>query len=191
MTLVRVCSHWLEKKFLGEYGKTQSHKGNCRCSRHCLGESSDIRSRLRSNLDGEDEQSLVNELPRVPGWPRRVSVCASSARGLRARGGQPFCNWDVTAPCCFSSGATIPNGTEGPDRSGRCACAGVQAKRRRQRADVQLFGASGEDRKAGLTWADGRPIKVWRSNLSELPLKRIDTQVDVRAWDLITLRIET
>jgi alpha-mannosidase len=56
---------------------------------------------------------------------------------------------------------------------------------------VQLFGASGQDRKAGLTWADGIPIKVWRSNLSELPLERIDTQVDVPGWDLITLRIET
>jgi alpha-mannosidase len=56
---------------------------------------------------------------------------------------------------------------------------------------VRLFGAAGEDRKAGLTWTDGRPIKVWRSNLSELPLERIDTHVDVPAWDLITLRIET
>jgi alpha-mannosidase len=56
---------------------------------------------------------------------------------------------------------------------------------------VRLFGAAGEDRKAGLTWMDGKPIKVWRSNLSELPLERIDTQVDVHAWDLITLRIET
>src|SRR5258708_215107 len=56
---------------------------------------------------------------------------------------------------------------------------------------VRLFGAAGEGRKAGLTWTDGRPIKVWRSNLSELPLERIDTQVDVPAWDLITLRIET
>ena len=56
---------------------------------------------------------------------------------------------------------------------------------------VRLFGAAGEERKAGLTWSDGRPIKVWRSNLSELPLERIDTQVDVPAWDLITLRIET
>ena len=55
VTLVRVCSHWLERKFLAEYGKAQSHKGNCRCSRHCLGESSDISSRLRSNLDGEVE----------------------------------------------------------------------------------------------------------------------------------------
>jgi hypothetical protein len=56
---------------------------------------------------------------------------------------------------------------------------------------VRLFGAAGEDRKASLTWADGRPIKVWRSNLSELPLEKIDAQVDVPAWDLITLRIET
>jgi len=56
---------------------------------------------------------------------------------------------------------------------------------------VRLFGAAGEGRKAGLTWADGRSIRVWRSNLSEQPLERIDTQVDVPAWDLITLRIET
>jgi alpha-mannosidase len=55
---------------------------------------------------------------------------------------------------------------------------------------VRLFGAAGEDRKVGLTWAEGRTIKVWRSNLSELPLEKIDTQVDVPAWDLITLRIE-
>jgi alpha-mannosidase len=55
---------------------------------------------------------------------------------------------------------------------------------------VRLFGASGEDRKARLTWADGRGIEVWRSNLQEQPLERIDTQVDVPAWDLITLRIE-
>jgi alpha-mannosidase len=56
---------------------------------------------------------------------------------------------------------------------------------------VRLFGASGQDRKTGLTWADGRPIKVWRSNLSEQPLERIDALVDVPGWDLITLRIET
>ena len=48
LTLVR-------KEVLAKYGKTQRHKGNCRCSRHCLGESSDISSRLRSNLDGEVE----------------------------------------------------------------------------------------------------------------------------------------
>jgi alpha-mannosidase len=55
---------------------------------------------------------------------------------------------------------------------------------------VRLFGAAGEDRKAGLTWADGRPIKVWRSNLREQPLELLPAQVPVPAWELVTLRIE-
>jgi alpha-mannosidase len=55
---------------------------------------------------------------------------------------------------------------------------------------VRLFGASGENRKASLTWTDGTPIKVWRSNLREQPLERLGTQVDVPAWELVTLRIE-
>jgi len=55
---------------------------------------------------------------------------------------------------------------------------------------VRLFGAAGEGRKAGLTWTDGRPIKVWRSKLREEPLEQLPTQVHVRAWDLVTLRIE-
>jgi alpha-mannosidase len=56
---------------------------------------------------------------------------------------------------------------------------------------VRLFGAAGESRKANLTWTDGTPIKVWRSDLGEQPLERLNTQVDVPAWDLITLRVET
>ncbi len=55
---------------------------------------------------------------------------------------------------------------------------------------VRLFGAGAEDRTAGLTWADGRPIKVWRSNLREQPLEQLSTEVHVPAWDLVTLRIE-
>jgi len=55
---------------------------------------------------------------------------------------------------------------------------------------VQLFGAAGEDRTAGLTWADGRSIKVWRSNLREEPLEQLTTQVHVPAWELVSLRIE-
>jgi len=55
---------------------------------------------------------------------------------------------------------------------------------------VQLFGAAGEERKAGLTWTDGRPIKVWRSNLREQPLEQIPTQVRVPAWELVTLRLD-
>src|SRR5258707_15253456 len=55
---------------------------------------------------------------------------------------------------------------------------------------VQLFGASGQDRKAGLTWADGRAIKVWRSNLREQPLEQLSKEVHVPAWQLVALRIE-
>src|SRR5277367_111156 len=56
---------------------------------------------------------------------------------------------------------------------------------------VRLFGASGEDRRANLTWADHTPIKIWRSDLREQPLDRLGTQVEVPAWELVTLRIET
>ena len=55
---------------------------------------------------------------------------------------------------------------------------------------VRLFGASGEHRTASLAWSDSAPIKVWRSDLREQPLERLGTQVDVPAWELVTLRIE-
>jgi alpha-mannosidase len=55
---------------------------------------------------------------------------------------------------------------------------------------VRLFGAAGEDRTVGLTWTDGRPIKVWRSNLREQSLEPLATKVRVPAWELVTLRIE-
>jgi hypothetical protein len=55
---------------------------------------------------------------------------------------------------------------------------------------VRLFGAAGESRKANLTWTDDTPIKVWRSDLRERPLEQLGTQVEVPAWELVTLRIE-
>ena len=55
---------------------------------------------------------------------------------------------------------------------------------------VRLFGAAGEDRKVGLIWTDGRPIRVWRSDLSEQPLEQFPAQVPVAAWELVILRIE-
>jgi alpha-mannosidase len=55
---------------------------------------------------------------------------------------------------------------------------------------VRLFGAAGENRKTSLTWTDGTPIKIWRSDLREQPLERFATQVEVLAWELVTLRIE-
>jgi alpha-mannosidase len=56
---------------------------------------------------------------------------------------------------------------------------------------VRLFCAAGETRKASLTWTDDTPIKIWRSDLRERPLERLGTQVEVPAWGLVTLRIET
>jgi alpha-mannosidase len=55
---------------------------------------------------------------------------------------------------------------------------------------VRLFGAAGENRKTSLTWTDGTPIKIWRSDLREQPLELLGTQVEVLAWELVTLRIE-
>ena len=55
---------------------------------------------------------------------------------------------------------------------------------------VRFFGASGENRRANLTWTDNTPIKVWRSDLREQPLEQLGSQVDVPAWELLTLRIE-
>jgi alpha-mannosidase len=55
---------------------------------------------------------------------------------------------------------------------------------------VRLFGAAGENRKTSLTWTDDTPIKIWRSNLREQRLERLGTQVEVPAWELVTLRIE-
>jgi alpha-mannosidase len=55
---------------------------------------------------------------------------------------------------------------------------------------IRLFGAAGENRQASLTWTGDTPIEVWRSDLSEQPLERIGTQVEVPAWELVTLRIE-
>ena len=55
---------------------------------------------------------------------------------------------------------------------------------------VRLFGASGDNRRVSLTWADNTPIKVWRSDLREQPLESLGKQVDVSAWELVTLRIE-
>jgi alpha-mannosidase len=55
---------------------------------------------------------------------------------------------------------------------------------------VRLFGASGEDRRAKLTWAGDAAPRMWRSNLSEQPLEPAGQEVAVAGWDLVTLRID-
>jgi alpha-mannosidase len=55
---------------------------------------------------------------------------------------------------------------------------------------VRLFGASGEQRKATLRWSAPTPPRLWLSDLSEKPLKALDGEIPVPAWDLVTLRAD-
>jgi len=53
---------------------------------------------------------------------------------------------------------------------------------------VRLFGASGRTQKARLRWAAPAPKAIWLSNTSERPLEKIGSEVEVPAWDVVTLR---
>ena len=55
---------------------------------------------------------------------------------------------------------------------------------------VRLFGATGEDREAKLTWSTPQPRNVWVSDLREKAGTRIGDMVTVRGWELVTLRAE-
>jgi len=58
---------------------------------------------------------------------------------------------------------------------------------------LRLFGASGEDRKARLHWANSAvksSPRMWLSDLSELPLTALGQEIAVPALDLVTVRIE-
>jgi hypothetical protein len=55
---------------------------------------------------------------------------------------------------------------------------------------VRLYGASGKDATANLTWSDPKPKKTWLSDASEQPLKDAGDRIEVPAWDTVTLRAE-
>ena len=55
---------------------------------------------------------------------------------------------------------------------------------------VRLFGASGEDRTATLRWSQPTPPRIWLSDLSETPIKALDGEIAVAAWDLVTVRVD-
>ncbi|WP_348267892.1 glycoside hydrolase family 38 C-terminal domain-containing protein [Edaphobacter paludis] len=55
---------------------------------------------------------------------------------------------------------------------------------------IRLLGASGEERQAKLTWAAPQQPQLWLSDLSEQRVKRIDGEVTVAGWDLVTLRAD-
>ncbi len=53
---------------------------------------------------------------------------------------------------------------------------------------VRLFGASEKMANAKLTWS--KPAKVWLSDTSERPTKKLSGEVPVPAWGVVTLRAE-
>ncbi|HEY1742963.1 MAG TPA: glycoside hydrolase family 38 C-terminal domain-containing protein [Granulicella sp.] len=54
---------------------------------------------------------------------------------------------------------------------------------------LRLFGASGEERKAKVTWATEVP-QMWLSDVSEQRLQQLEHEVTVAGWDLVTLRAD-
>jgi hypothetical protein len=54
---------------------------------------------------------------------------------------------------------------------------------------VRLFGASGKDVTASLTWAQ-TPAHLWLSDTSERPLAPVTSPVTVPAWGVVTLRAD-
>src|ERR1700730_13626686 len=116
--------------------------------------------------------------------------------GLRLHGG-----YDPAASSRFATGMSQPLVASAQGQRSRMGLKlridqeDVLVQDCKRRADgsawiVRLFGAALEDRTVGLTWTDGRPIKVWRSNLREQTLEPLPTQVRVPAWELVILRIE-
>jgi alpha-mannosidase len=114
---------------------------------------------------------------------------------------RPHSGYDPAAASRFAIGMSQPLVTSGHGQRSRTALKlridqeDVLVQECKRSADgcawiVRLFGAAGKNRKASLTWTDHAPIKIWRSDLREEPLERLGTQVDVPAWELITLRIE-
>jgi alpha-mannosidase len=55
---------------------------------------------------------------------------------------------------------------------------------------VRLFGASGKDRDAILTWSSPGPRKVWISDTSERAKRPAEQRVTVPGWGLVTLRAD-
>jgi alpha-mannosidase len=55
---------------------------------------------------------------------------------------------------------------------------------------VRLFGASGEDRIARLHWSAPTPSQLWLSDVTEKPIKKVDREIAVAGWDLVTVRAD-
>lgn len=87
-----------------------------------------------------------------------------------------------------SAGSNPPCAAIPSKRDMHLVCEHRQKCKRNEAWMVRLFGASGQDRQARLTWSSLQPKQVWRSDLSEKPKARSGNTVTVRGWELVTLR---
>ncbi|GGG69320.1 glycoside hydrolase family 38 C-terminal domain-containing protein [Edaphobacter dinghuensis] len=55
---------------------------------------------------------------------------------------------------------------------------------------IRLFGASGEERRAKLTWTAPVAPQLWISDLNEQRVNRVEHEVTIAGWDLVTLRAD-
>ena len=55
---------------------------------------------------------------------------------------------------------------------------------------VRLFGASGRPERIRLTWGNGVPARVWRSNLDQEAVEPVTGSLEVLPFEMVTLRIE-
>jgi hypothetical protein len=55
---------------------------------------------------------------------------------------------------------------------------------------LRLFGASGQDESATLTWPEPAPRALHRSDALERPIDRLDGPIAVPAWSVVTLRAD-
>jgi alpha-mannosidase len=84
----------------------------------------------------------------------------------------------MSEPLFLQPGRSDPQGRcNSPDRAAACASPRMQKKCRRQCVDCPAFWRHRRNCRTILTWTDGTPIKIWRSDLRERPLERLGTQV--------------
>ena len=55
---------------------------------------------------------------------------------------------------------------------------------------VRLFGASGRDARTRLSWSGPSPTRISLSDTSEKPIRPVGREIEVAAWEIVTLRAD-
>ena len=55
---------------------------------------------------------------------------------------------------------------------------------------ARLYGAGGKEERIKLNFSEPKPAQLWLSDTSERPLKKLDAEITVPAWGIVTVRAE-